>query len=443
MWPEGLRQEALGRIKDWEEIRMSKVFDVSQGGHEGDDLDNAWKAGDQREWNVPCLSCGKFAPAVWGGKRADGSRWGIVWDDSERMRDKDGEFILSELLPTVRWECPACGHPHLNNERTKEEWNRLGKYVSTNPKATHTHVSFHFDAIIVRNWEKQVRDFLEAVKAFRMGIPEPLIKIVQKDRARSWSEIFNPGDRRTETFELESISKDGVRCLTVDCQTEGVFPAMVVQWEPGKAFRLWYGNLYSEAEIQAKQEEFKIPARHVLVDSGWGATTRDVYRMCIRHQWFATKGTDEESFTHFFPKRGGGKIKVEKSYKSFHGDPELGKVGQGRQFALGIRWSNPSIKSRLRKLIDRGRWQEPNNCDPNDEGFKEYQKQMSAERLVVVPNKTTGRPRRIWKAFGANHAWDCACLAVVFATLKKLLPDSSLVEEQNAEDQPIDSGSKA
>lgn len=432
MWPAGLRQEALGRIKDWEEIKMSKVFDVSQGGSSDDDLDKTFRDGDQREWHVPCLSCGKYAPAIWGGKRADGTRWGIVWDDNERTRDKHGEFLLNEVLPTVRWECPACGHPHLDGERTKTEWTRLGKYLAQNPKAPPDQVSFHFDALIVRNWAKQVRNFIEAVKAFRMGIQEPLVKIVQKDRARSWSEVFEPGERRTETFELSSVPAGGEKCITIDTQSEGVFPAMVCQWEPGKAYRLWSGYLYSEAEIEAKQEEFKIPAVHVLIDSGWGSTTRDVYRMAIRHKWIVTKGSDQESFTHYLPRKGGGKVRVEKCFKSFHGDPELGKKGQGRTYALGIRWSNPTIKSRLRKLIDRGRWLEP-NCDPEDPDYKEYQEQMRSERLVVISNKTTGRPRRIWKAFGANHYWDDACQQVLFATIKGLLPDMGPPDDRDGE----------
>ena len=435
LWPNGLRAEALGRIANWQEIGMSKVFEPSQGGNEGDDLDTAWHLGTQEEWSVPCLSptCGKFNEAAWGGKRPDGSRWGITWDDNEQTRDsKSGVWKIPTLLPTVRWECYHCGYPHLFNQ-CREEWNRLGRYEARNPSAGPGRRSFHFDSIILRSWEKQVEDFLRALAAYRIGVEEPLKQVVQKERARCWSDRFAPADRRTETYELHSPPEGEVEsCLTFDTHDEGVFPAMVTTWtKDGKAFVRWYGNLYSEADLRAKAVEFKVPPAWVLGDSGWGATTRDVYRMCARNGWIACKGADEASYKHYF-KGKGRTITVEKSWRGFRGDPEAGKTGQQRVFAKGLRWSNFAIKSRLRRLIDRGRWIEP-TMNAEDENWKRYQDEMSAEKLVVTKRRTDGKLTRRFVRVRANEAWDCACLAVLWATVRGRLPDMQLEAEEKAE----------
>lgn len=434
MWPNGLRAEALGRIRNWEDIGMSKVYEPSQGGVAGDDLDTVWYLGTQEEWTVPCQSCGKFSEAAWGGKRQDGTRWGIVWDDNDHTRDKDGQWIIPALLPTIRWECQHCSHPHLF-ESCRHDWNRLGRYEARNPGAGPGRRSFHFDAIIIRSWEKQVEDFLRALQAYRQGIEEPLKGIVQKDRARSWSQTYAPSDRRTETYDITS-NPEGDTALTVDVQDEGVFPAMVCTWQDGgKCLVRDYRLLYSESEIAAKQAEYKIPPAWVLIDSGWGATTRDVYRMCARRGWIACKGADETSFTHYHKRKDGRTVSAERSWKSFKGDPEAGAAGQQRIFAKGLRWSNVTIKSRLKRLIDRGHWVEP-TFSPSDANWKRYQLEMRGEKIIVAKRKTDGKLVRRFIRVGPNHAWDCACEQVVFATVKGKLADFQ-VEEESGEPKTL------
>jgi hypothetical protein len=158
--------------------------------------------------------------------------------------------------------------------------------------------------------------------------------------------------------------------------------------------------------------------------------------MCARHGWIATKGADENSFTHYF-KRGGRTVSIEKSWKSFKGDPEAGRVGAHRTFAHGLRWSNFAIKSRLRRLIDKGRWIEP-RFNAEDENWRAYQDEMGAEKLTVTKRRTDGKLIRRFVRIRANEAWDCACLAVLFATVRGRLPDMQLEGAEDKEDLPKD-----
>jgi hypothetical protein len=208
---------------------------------------------------------------------------------------------------------------------------------------------------------------------------------------------------------------------------------MLCKWtEDGRAFMLWYGLLYSEGDIVAKQTENKIPSSWVGIDCGWGAVTRDVYRMCAKRGWTAMRGSDENSFTHYVKKKDGRTVSVERSWRSFKGDPEAGAVGQRKIFARGLRWSNFTIKSHLARLINKGRWIEP-KAWPDDKAKKRYQSEMAAEKLRVVKRKTDGKLIRRFEKVGPNHAWDCACEQTVIAKVRGRVPDLEL--EQKAEEE--------
>jgi hypothetical protein len=435
MWPSGRYSEVLGRIGDYEELGMSKIFDISQGGLTDDDLDVGFREGTQEEWFVPCHSCGHVMQGSIFGYRDDGSIWGLRWDDNEKTRNKSGDWIFSQLAPTVRVECEKCGHPHVDEVRTKTNWNLTGKYIAQNSAASPQNVSIHYSALITRSWLSLAEQLSKALNALRIGIMDPRITFAQKREARSWSEQLLDERKRKNTYEVNSDwPEEKDRALTVDRQQDGVHWGLVAAWSNSQARRLWYGKLYSEDEIKAKAAEFKVEPRHVFIDSGFEAKL--VYAMCVRNDWNALKGDERKAWLWLFKIRS-RELRVLRSYsRPVRGDPEIGQSFQGRAFARLMHWSNPTIKDRLKGLLDRGRLIEP-QADPEQADEKEYTTQMRGQWRKPVMNKTTMRKTWIWVDNGNDHARDCWCMQIVFATIQKLLPDIETEPDESSPAAPV------
>lgn len=424
MWEPGRLGQALGRIADWKRIGMSKVFNVSQAGVENDELDLAWRNGDRREWEVPCLGCGKYFQGDISGRREkDQSIWGLRWETSDRTRDKHGEWNLAEVKRRVWYECPICGHRHADEKQTKAHWNLNGRWRPTNPDADPEYVSFHYSAIISDLWADLAAELTGSLNALRAGVLDQLVAFTQKKEVRSWSESRLWRDKAAPRFRPgpEDWPDEARRFLTIDCQNEEVYYAQIRAWSTrGESRRLWFGKLHSEAEIVAITGKFKVASSHVLIDSG--AFTKRVYGMCCRHGWIALKGEDKAAFIHMVRERG-KMVQVLRSYSELRrGDPEAGQVGQGQRFAKLILWSNPTIKERLQSQIEHSLWLEP-EADPEDADEKDYGRQMRSEYRKEKRDEF-GRVKRIWVCpTGNNHYRDCACMQVVAATVTRLLPD--------------------
>jgi hypothetical protein len=487
IWPEGRLREAQARTRDYDKIGTSKKLIISQGGYVDDALDQEFKAGDGREWMVHCFKCGKYQLPKWTANREDGSRWGIVYDTPKLGRDDRRALseLRGQILPTLRFECQHCGHGHPVDqcERTQTEWNRLGKYEAqfdhtksaekiaesqerpsprpspqgegerkpakgeakpakgskskeqeqgeeSQAKActTNAKVSFHYPGIITRSWVEMATDFLAAMDAYKRGAIEPLQTFFQKDLAESWGidRTLQADPMTQEKFDVSvKWESEYVKLFTMDVQ-ETHYWGLVHAWaKNGDTRRLWYGRLYSEAELKAKQAEFGVKSHHCLIDSGEGRSAREIYAMCCRNGWIALKGEDEEYFLHNVARAGEKPNYVRRSTSvPSKGDPEMGTAAQGARFAHLIRWSNPAIKERLKRIIDgRGsKWIIPAGGDAKAE--EEYRTQMRAEYKKLTINPTTGRRTYVWVCpSGNNHAFDCSCEQVVGATLLKILPD--------------------
>jgi hypothetical protein len=429
--PPGRHAQATGRLGDYEKLGNSKLLNIGQAGIVDDDQDVEFRAGHQAEWNVQCLHCGKWFEPLFGGSRPDGSRWGVRWDDNEKTRDRMGNWIISQVLPTVRYECPECGQVHTDNLRTSIEWNRTGKYVARNTSASPLRASFHVHSTVMRSWVELAEEFCRAMNAYKLGVLEPLIAFRQKREALPWSEEALLTSKPTATYELNTEWKDEfVRIFTLDRQADGLHWGLICAWsKSGECRRLWYGRLYSEDEIFAKALEFKVEPCRVLIDSGHEA--RVVYGMCVRRGWIALKGDDQRSFKHVI-RRAGKAFVVERSYSpAAKADPEIGQVHEGRRWATLIRWSNPTIKDRLQRHIDQGKWLDP-PLDPDDEMEKEFRRQMKGQWKTMKRHPLTGRVTWIWRDNGNDHARDCACEQVLAATILKILPDMEIEERPDS-----------
>ncbi len=433
IWKSGRLGDAHARVGDFEQIQSSKVFNESQAGLEDDDFHMAWRQGNQCEWCVPCLSCGHVQPLKWSGSRLDGTKFGMRWDDGPECRDSAGRWNLGAVLPTIRYECAKCGHPHLDNARTRAEWNRLGRYVAMNPRAARRDASFHFNAIVVRSWEKLVGKFLAAMEAYHdRGATEPLQEFTQKDLAEPWAEKGLAPGVQQEAYEVESDwPEEAYRFLTVDVQAEGVFWAVVRAWaKSGESRRLWFGKLHGWGEVRAMQERWKVKDNKVLVDSGYEA--KEVYGQCVKWGWVAVKGDSRDKFDWIVVRKG-QRIAVQRSFSEVkRGDPEKGGLHQARRFAALHLFSDPVMQDRLDRFRSgrMGKWLLP--AGPKDSAAEEeYLRQLSAEfkKRVVMP--ASGRVEFRYIRKGDNHLRDCEKFQVLAATMLGICRDGA--EEEVSE----------
>ena len=428
--------EAQGRLGDYEKLGSAKELDLSQGGVEGDAEDEEWSKGTQSEWHVQCIECAKFYVPRTTGYRDDGSRWGLIWD--KEARSPGGQWNIPKVLETLRYECPHCAHPNVDEHRVKTEWNRTGKYVVQNPDAIKGHESFHVYSTIDRPWAVIAKKLVNAQNAFKRGVIDLLRTFTQKEEARTWSEqlIQEQAPEKKVVYEVTSEWKEeACRIMTVDKQGEGLFWVVIRAWsKEGKSRRLYFNRAYGWAEIEKLQKEWKVEPMLTLVDAGYEPKGPDgVYAACCRNGWIAIDGkSPKKKFIHSM-KRRGQRFFVEKSYSpQTWGDPESGRKAQGRTLAKLIHFAKPTINARLQRLRASGLFMVPAGGDPELE--KEYSKQMAAEYLRRERDPDTGRVAEEWVCpSGNNHAWDCEGMQVLAATILQILPDSFDGEELGAE----------
>lgn len=439
----GTIEEARGRLGDYAKKGTDKFICLSQGGYVREDWDTQYNSGLIHEWQVQCLSCGHYMFPIWSGTRQDGSRWGMMWD---KHKMPSGEWNIAKCLPTVRFECEACGHPHIWNGRTKTEWNRTGKYLAE--VADHkmkTKDSFHWTAVIDYPWDQLLDLYLKAVNSWKYGNPSALVAFFMKRMAEMCSEerlLENKLNWSKSKYEISNKPTEAVRILTADRQEEDVYWVMARDWfkaTPEKRAhtrRVWFGKLFSASEIEKKREELGISQNGsghgwlLFIDSGYKPKgDHGVYRDCIKYGWIPVKGAATElgeplTFTHSFDNEYGQRMSVERSYSM--PVPVDAESGRGSEDMVEmIRFSSPTYADRVTGLIERGLWIEPEGQD-NDPMERELKKQMTSEykRAIQVGNKLARKTKHIWVCpSGNNHGFDCAKIQAFAATVLGIVPD--------------------
>jgi hypothetical protein len=147
-----LYQHAVGRTRDFERAGNYKIVDVSQAGNENDVEDRNWREGHQAVWSYKTPQ--GLVPLVFGGKRDDGSRWGLVWNDDAKR--PDGTYNRQRAIETARYVCKVTGRIWKDEPATIAEWNRDGDYVVQNPNASPSTVSFSVNALLNRTFASLV-----------------------------------------------------------------------------------------------------------------------------------------------------------------------------------------------------------------------------------------------------------------------------------------------
>ena len=428
-YSKGAIEEGRARLGDFVKLQTDKLLCISQGGHVTSNGVGEWEGqyitGQINEWWIPCLACGKEFYPGWTLRRVvDGKEVmaGMRWDDH---RNENGEWLVERCLESVRYECPSCGHPHFDNARTKSEWNRLGRYVVKGDKIRDKQ-SFHWTAIIDFPWNRLAELYLKALNEWKTyGDHTKLVIFFQKRMAQAASESTLPGNDRTFSREVYDVKSDWAdekfRFMTVDKQQQDVYYWMIRAWSgAGPSRRIDFGKAHGDAELEKIREENKVPKNRLLIDSNYNPKgDSGVYALCARYGWLAVIGCPEDCF-YINTKKG----RIQRSYADpTKGDPEIGKKGQGKMFAMLIRFSASRMADRLSGLIDNGHWIEPVGDD--EESEKDYARQMSAEVKKEKMIKFTRRIEKVWvKIRNDNHYWDCGKMQVLAATIVGCLPDA-------------------
>ncbi len=431
LYKPGRIEELRGRLGDYEKMGTDKLLVMSQGGEVGSEWDEQCQRGILHDWGMQCLMCGKFMLANrWTLKREDGSRWGMMWN---KHKTDAGLWDIPKVLPTIRFECQHCGQPHIDGVRTKTEWNRTGSYHVEKTDKPRKRRTFHWPAIIDYPWVILVDMYLQAVNAWRMGNPTPLIQFFQKRMAEMKSENslleeLSFGIRAT--YEINSAWPDEhVRLMTIDRQAEDVFWWTVRAWSKrGVSRRIAFGKAFGATELEEMRHRHQVEPHQTFIDSGFKPKgDHGVYSDCLRYGWIPVKGAAYEngeprSFWHR-TKNG----RVQRSYSEpTPCDPEIGQSGQGRREVYRIDFSAPTYADRVQNLIDLGLWEEP-KTDENDPMEIEYRKQMAGEFKKKIRVGALGKEKVIWYCpSGNNHAFDIAKMQALAATLMDIIPEETV-----------------
>lgn len=462
-WPPGRLDEAATRLTQF--VHNSKRYVESQPGWEDDQMDTAFKGGTQEKWGFKCLGCGKLQPYFWSYMREDESRAGMRWEESEKTRRPNGEWIWSALVPTIRYECIYCGHGHTDDPQTRRRMLRSGEYIVFNPSAmervagARTKRSFSYNQLSMTNlsWFETktggVKRFLNANEQAKKGNQDPLTEFFQKAVAEPYSPKKFYATNRLPVEIVSDWPEEHMRCLTVDVQ-ETEFWGVVRAWsKTGESRMLWAGRLVSWGDIRAKQLEFKVPDSAVLVDSG--DDTRTVYQQCAIHGhlevkggrgewvcWRATKGEGGNSFPFFHKKL--GRIDLPYRYPFSYGDPLGGQneavrasffeslPDDAKKFFSGtggmprpslIQFSNHAIKTILVKLRD-GKGAKfavlKEVCDAwNEHMYAEHKEKVYNPHGQYMGERFVNPQRK------PNHLWDCEVLQVLAACLENIIGQDS------------------
>ncbi len=415
-WKPGLLEQARARTTRYWNRRhwiSSTPLDA------GSDLDRAFTAGDQREWNLACPSCAALIPCDFGL---------IRWETSETTKP-GGVWKFDAVRETVRLHCPHCKAEHAHTAENFRAMNAGGRYVATNPSAPAHLRSYRFNALClppsVMSWADLVEQFLRAKQEASRGYLVPLKEFTTLRLAQSWREV--------DTMEVAPIAPDNynpneswngekLRVLTVDCQLNlEDFWAVVRAWgEDGSSRLLAFGRLRSFVEIEDFRAKWAVKPHLTFLDVGYERGR--VLAACAAHGWAGMRGEDATDYLHI-----AGGVKVRRPYSMPTREAAGGKA------ALVFRWSNPTIKdiTHLLKSKKGAAWEVCNLGELADE----YARQLDGERKREVKDRFN-RPSLRWKKFRDNHAFDCECMSTVAACMAGLFKPSAAAKPAPTEGAP-------
>lgn len=424
LWEQGLLQHARGRVSKYEELGTSKVINESQASVEGDDFHKAYLDGDQSVWSVKCFGCGEYSPLEFFGRSTLNAekKACVVWDDA--AKNADGTWDIKAAARSARWACPFCGHEHPDSPRTRALWNESGAYIAQNQNAPVTHRSFRWTSLVSRPLSSLVTEFLNANKAAKSGITQPLRDFRMQRLALFWADddtsekllLKTHGYKLSELKPTDKIDNEAYRFMTIDRQRDHFWTSIRAWRRDGSSRLLYFSRVTTTEQNEELRIQYGVEPQLVFEDAGY--FPEGVYTDCQKYGWTALKGSGENYFSH--------EIKGQKLKRLWTNATRI--LHNGQMIPL-FHWASDPIKDVLYNLRSGkgASWELP------DDVSAEYVNQLNGERKKQRINGKTGRPEWRWSRTHANHANDLEAMQTVVAMMLSVLtaPETSQQSEEN------------
>lgn len=403
--------------------------------------------GDQRRYEVPCPGCGKGVFLAWSKEHTilpiDGRESWVKWD-SEAKRT-DGTWDYDRVFRSARCECPFCQFHIQDHHKTKIV--RSGRWVPTFLNAPRNFRSRHLPSMYASSPSTMLghmaRTFLELKRS-----TEGILGFINGFLAEP-SESENSRVERTEIILAGSdkpLAGDVRRILSVDVQQDCTY-WIVREFDAAKtghSRRVGVGQSATWEDLRQVQTRFEVGDSHVVLDSGDGNRTPEVYAECLRWGRLIPVTGKPPFHAGWCPAKGAPR-------ESRWPDP---KTKQPRIFTLSqaplahakvhlplFMFSGPSMLDILANIRnpenDAGiRWE----VQEDKEQDATYWAHMDSKVKRAWHQKRTGRTINEWMKRSAtreDHWLDCEVQCLAYASMLGLFPwGRRSGQVQNKESKP-------
>jgi hypothetical protein len=428
-----LYQHAVYRTRDYERAGAYKIVDVSQAGNAGDVEDRNWKTGHQAVWGYKDPR-GILNPLLLGGKRADGTRWGLVWN--EDAKGKDGGWNKARAIETARYVSLAGDQEWFDRPETIAAWNRDGGYVPQRTDNNPDTLSFSVNGLLNRSFASLVDEKIDAMELASRGDMSAMRDWIQKSEVRPYEETHlsvtiqgGSGYKVGDFEDGKAIPGEKYRTIMADRQQgiAGDTPhrwCEVRSWMPDGASKLlFYGRVSTKEGMRELQTRYGVKDRCVWQDGAFEKHL--VAEECAEYGWIMVFGSNQSSWTHMVanPRRGQEPLKMRLPYSPWQQTEAKGKVVHYLHF------SEDYVSDILANLV-AGRgvpFEHPEDVPT------EYLEQLKGEHKIQKGGRYTWEKIHSSKP---NHAFDTGKMGVTFALLMKLLALPRKAEDPKAEPAP-------
>ncbi len=430
VWQE-LYQHAVYRTRDFERAGSYKITDVSQAGNANDVEDRNWRAGNQGVWNYRA-SNGKMVPLLFGGKREDGSRWGLIWNaDAERQ---DGGWNKARAVETARYICRETGTEYPDKPSTISGWNRGGGYVDQNPQVPMATRSYGVNALLNRTFASLVEEKIDAMELASRGDMALMRDFKQKAECIPWEELHLTvslsaavsGYKYADYAKGAPWGEETNRCMTMDRQ-HGIGGDSPHKWAEIRAYRrdgssrqLFFGRVNTKEAARELQKQYRVEDRKVWQDAAF--EKHEVFKECVEYGWVAVFGSDQRTWTHYSRRQGEAEpIKITLPYSPI----QYSEVNGPAHRAMYLHFNAEYCSDVLANLTGgKGvEWQHPDDWSP------EHQEQLKNKQKI---EKRPGVFK--WETLKSrpDHGFDTSKMQVAFALVMKLLSTATAPKEEKA-----------
>jgi hypothetical protein len=337
---------------------------------------------------------------------------------------------LEAVQNGTTYECSKCKTRLDDNDEVRTTCNEVERgagFVATSKAEKAGYVGLHVNALASTSWGSLAVDMIKAKEVAELGDLTPRKIFKNQFLAQPWSDDTASMVVSTESSDYamadpwEAVAYIGprgqivdkadavdgsVKFLTqsVDCQGDH-FWVTLRQWaRTGHSRLVWFGKVNSTdgltdwSGLDALSAKHGIHPQLVMVDSGDGNSTQEVYKQCAARGWQCAKGSGQEYFNV--------KTKAGDSVRRFYNTPTAIHVPGVRNPTSLIVWSNLSGKDLFHGMRARKVFTFARDADAG------YIEQLNSEVRV----KDAGKP--IWRlrqGVKHNHALDCELLGMLIA----------------------------